>query len=365
MSWEGTKLRILAQERGYSLVKLANTLNVSRQTVNAWIKGQVPKGSHLIKLSTIFDINPGYFFPNEESEKISVPLHRKRGVARVTQAMEQNSKEMAKEYVNLFEFAPSPGLVPILRINNRNGENALEMASQIRTFAKIDTHKPMDYKHCFQLLANLKIVIIFRYFPPSVKGYAFYCKIHNHRVVFVDSNTNVLDLIFPLLHETIHAIRDERGLISYDQEEENFSDSVASDVQFPTEYVNMIYQAIEGRRESHQINILKDFSARNGHSLFGIAEQVKKLNPSFDLNVGGANTNLKKRFHSIGEILFENNDPECYVRNLRNLTPIFFDILSKQISNATIRKIGEWLSLESSMDAKEVIDGVKKVISCN
>jgi hypothetical protein len=239
------------------------------------------------------------------------------------------------------------------------------MATQLRGLAKIEADKPMDYKHCFGLLAILKIIIIFRHFPDSVKDYAFYCKIHNHRVVFVDNDTNVLDLIFPLFHETIHAIRDENGIVSYDKEEEDFCDNAASDVQFPKEYVELVYKTIYGRRESHQINLLKEFSATNGHSIFGIAEQLKKLYPSFDLNVAGANVNLKKEFPTIGDILFEDQDPKCYIQNLKDLTPLFFEIVSKQISNVTTRKIGEWLSLESSLDTKEVLDVWKRMINCN
>ena len=365
MSWDGAKLKILAHERGVTLIKLADLLNVSRQTVNDWIKGQVPKGSHLIRLSTTLDINPGYFFPNEVSEEISVPLHRKRGVAKVTPAMEQDSRDMAREYENLFRFAPPPGLVPILRINRRDPKSAVEMAGQLRGLAKTEADKPMDYRHCFDLLANLKIVIIFRNFPDSVKGYAFCCKIHNHMVVFVDNDTNVLDLIFPLLHETIHAIRDERGINSYDQEEEDFCDSVAGDVQFPLEYVEIVHKAIEGRPNSHQINLLKEFSAANGHSVFGIAEQLKKLFPPFDLNVAGANANLKKEFPSVGEILFEDQDPKCYIKNLQSLTPIFFEIVSNQINNVTTRKMAEWLSLENSLDGREVLDEWKRMIHCS
>jgi len=354
MSWDGAKLKILAHERGVTLIKLADLLNVSRQTVNDWIKGQVPKGSHLIRLSTTLDINPGYFFPNEVSEEISVPLHRKRGVAKVTPAMEQDSRDMAREYENLFRFA-----------NRRDPKSAVEMAGQLRGLAKTEADKPMDYRHCFDLLANLKIVIIFRNFPDSVKGYAFCCKIHNHRVVFVDNDTNVLDLIFPLLHETIHAIRDERGINSYDQEEEDFCDSVAGDVQFPLEYVEIVHKAIEGRPNSHQINLLKEFSAANGHSVFGIAEQLKKLFPPFDLNVAGANANLKKEFPSVGEILFEDQDPKCYIKNLQSLTPIFFEIVSNQINNVTTRKMAEWLSLENSLDGREVLDEWKRMIHCS
>jgi transcriptional regulator with XRE-family HTH domain len=365
MIWDGAKFRTLVKNKGMTLTQLANRLNVSRQAVNDWTKNQVPKGGHLIKISKILDVNPGYFFPEETTKQISVPLHRTRGVAKVTSAMEQDAMQMAKRYENLFKFAPEPGLVTVLKINRRDLRSAVDMAKELRKLAHVESDKPMNYEQTFALLSNLKIVIIFHDFPQSVKGYAFYCKIYSYRVVFVNTMTNILDLIFPLLHEAIHAIRNGDGVLPYDQEEEDYCDSVAGSTQFPKEYVGLVYDAIQGRRESHQINLLKEFSAKNGHSMFGIAEELKKAHPTFGLNVAGANANLRKEFPCIGDILFENEDPKCYVDNLKALTPLFFDIVSQQMNNVTTRKIGEWLGLESSLDVKEVIEEWTRVINCN
>jgi transcriptional regulator with XRE-family HTH domain len=364
MIWDGAKFRTLVKEKGMTLTELANRLNVSRQAVNDWTKNQVPKGSHLIKISKVLDVNPGYFFPEETANQISVPLHRTRGVAKVTLAMEQDAMQMVKDYENLFRFAPAPGLVPVLKINRRDHQSAIDMAKELRKLADVESDKPLNYEQNFALLSTLKIVIIFRDFPQNVKGYAFYCKVYKYRVVFVNNMTNILDLIFPLLHETIHAIRDGDGILAYDQEEEDFCDSVAGSIQFSEEYVKLVYEAIKGRRESHQINLLKEFCAKNGHSMFGIAEELKKMHPTFGLNVAGANANLRKEFPCIGDILFEDQDPQCYVNQLKTLTPLFFEIVSQQISNATTRKIGEWLGLESSLDVKEVIEEWRRVINC-
>jgi transcriptional regulator with XRE-family HTH domain len=363
MIWDGAKFRNLIKDKGMTLTELANRLNVSRQAVNDWTKNQVPKGGHLIKISKILDVNPGYFFPEEITEQISVPLHRTRGVAKVTSAMEEDAMQMVKNYENLFSSAPAPGLVPVLKINRRDNQSANNMARELRKLTHVESDKPLNYEQTFGLLSTLKIVIIFREFPRNVKGYAFYCKIFNYRVVFVNNMTNVLDLIFPLLHETIHAISD--GALAYDQEEEDFCDAVAGSAQFSNEYVEWVYEAVKGRRESHQINLLKEFSAKNGHSMFGIAEELKKTHPAFSLKVAGANANLRKEFPSVGDILFGDQDPKCYVDNLKTLTPLFFDIVSQQISNVTIRKIGEWLGLESSLDAKEVIEEWRRFINCN
>ena len=361
MAWDGRKLKDLSKEKGISLTELAELLIVSRQTVNDWIRGQVPKGNHLIGLSQLLEISPRFFFPSEIPGNISVPLHRKRGVAKITGAMKQEAAHMAKQYEKLFNWAPDPGLVPVLRMDHRDRQNAIAMASKLRELSGIGSHKPMDYEHTFNLLSSLRIANIFRYFPKRLKGYAFYCKIHKHRVVFVNNDTNILDLIFPLLHETIHAIRDEEGNVLSDPVEEDFCDAVANYTQFPEEYALLVYNTIKGRRKEVQINLLKNFSTENMHSMFGIMEQLKEINPAFDLEVGGANTNLKKQFPPIGDILFKEKDPRSYIHNLKALSPLFFEIVTRLIDNVTTRKTGEWLGLESEIDAKQAIVELRKI----
>ena len=53
MEWIGSKIRDLTKENNISIVKLAEMAGVSRQTVNDWINGQIPKGNHLIFLCKI------------------------------------------------------------------------------------------------------------------------------------------------------------------------------------------------------------------------------------------------------------------------------------------------------------------------
>ena len=88
-----SQLKALAKKKEISLTKLSELLKVSRQTVTAWAKGKVPKSDHLIELSRILEINPGYFFFEDETQRIiSVPMHRgKRGVAKVTERTEREA----------------------------------------------------------------------------------------------------------------------------------------------------------------------------------------------------------------------------------------------------------------------------------
>lgn len=364
MGWDGSRLKGLAKERGLSLVDLASSLDVTRQSINDWIKGAVPKGTHLIALSRRLGVSPTYFFSDDLQQAISVPLHRLRGVARLTPKREEQATRLATEYEKLFFTAPDPGLVPVLR-TDRGDESVIHTSEQLRNISGIPSTKPMDYTHTFGLIAKLEIVTIFRDFPNDLKDYAFYCRIHSHRVVFVNTHTNILDLIFPLLHETIHAIRDE-GKTEVDvTEEEDFCDKVANKVQFPHEYVASVYEAIERRTKAIQVNMLKDKCMQYGHSLFGIVKQLQSSYPGLKWNpltIGGADTNLKKGFPRIRDILYGKGDVGSYVKTLKAFSPKFFELVAMQMNNVSTRKFGEWFGLNNIFDAREVRQQIAKMI---
>ncbi len=83
------------------------------------------------------------------------------------------------------------------------------------------------------------------------------------------------------------------------------------------------------------------------------------MTPGLKLNIGGADTNLKKEFRTIGDILFEDDDPKSFVELLSTLTPRFINTLQEQIENISYRRLGQLLGLESALDAKEI----KKILT--
>jgi hypothetical protein len=77
--------------------------------------------------------------------------------------------------------------------------------------------------------------------------------------------------------------------------------------------------------------------------------------------VGGADTNLKKDFRTIGDILFESDDPKLFLELLSTLTPRLINTLREQSESISYRKIGQLLGLESALDSKEI----EKILSMN
>ena len=362
MEWIGEKIKDLIKENNSSIVKLAKKTGVSRQTVNDWIKGQIPKGNHLINLCKIFNVNPDFFFSKDFDNSISVPVHRIRRTAKVTPAMQKDALEMARTYEVLFRNDANSSVLPVARVHKRNDEIAKKIARELRKRAGIGQDLPPDYEHTFSLLEQLGIKVIFRYFPGKIKAYAYYTKMHGHRIVFVSNSTNIIDLIFPILHESVHAIRDEiQTNDGIDAEEEDFCDKVANNIQFPDEYVHMVYDVINGLPAGVQVNKLKTFGKKYGHALFGIVKQIKTIDPDFNLKIGGADSNLKKGFPTIGDILFIDNDPRDYVAKISKLSPLFTNVILNQIDSITNRKLGEILGIESVLDARAVKDELIKL----
>lgn len=69
------KLFELRKEKGWSQEKLAEQINVSRQSISKWESGQVlPEIEKIIELSKIFQVTTDYLLLDENSEKTSTEV---------------------------------------------------------------------------------------------------------------------------------------------------------------------------------------------------------------------------------------------------------------------------------------------------
>ncbi len=364
MKWEGFKIKEYAKDKKLSIQNLANEVGVSRQTVNDWINGQVPKGNHLLLLCKFFNTNPNDFFTNNIEKLISVPVHRQRMNSKITKSTQRSAISISKEYLNIFRNEKKSEILPVIRTQEIDLNNARNIAHELRAMTGISNDIPIDYKHTFKLSEKLGINVIFRDFPASIKSYAFYTKIYNHRVVFINNATNILDLIFPLLHESVHAIRDELNVDSeYENNEENFCDLVANFIQFPEPYVKMVYNTIKEFNKPLQVITLKQFASSYNHSLYGIVKAIKINYTEFKLNVGGADANLRKKFPTIKEIIYNGEDVRNFIQNLKSLSKNFFEIVLHQIDIISNRKLAEILGINNLLDSKEIKSELLKELS--
>jgi|GEM_PF-591245 len=364
MLWNGFAIKRVAKDKKVSLASLATQIGVSRQTVNDWINGQIPKGNHLLALCRLLREKPEAFFKENEAVSISVPAHRKRKSAKMNPEMRRQSLQMAKEYDLLFKGAQQSEVVPVIRVTERTMENAVRIANSLRFQLGLSADRVIDLRHLLELLDLLGIFLIFRKFPNSIKSYAFYSKIYGHRVVFVNTDTNLLDLFFPLLHEAIHATRDEvDNHEEYEEEEEEFCDNTASFIQFPENYVENVHDTIKDLPIEKQIEKLKAFSQKYQHSLYGLVKRIKGQFPDFEISeklICKIDTLGRKQIPSLSARLFSSTDPRDFVDAMFKASPKFMKLVSAQADSLTDRKLGELLGLASGLDAREVRAFIEK-----
>ena len=354
MEWLGGNLKELLKQAGITQVALAERLEVSRQTVVDWINGQVPKGTHLLGICDMLDIDPDVLFDDSRSPVQVAPLHRRRRNAKVTAEMRHAAEQLALDHANLMDGAYLPPLEMVVRTSGN--VPAEHLAEQMRGLAGLaHSDSPVDYHHAFRILGELGICVVFRTFPDVLKGYAFYTVVSGQRLVIVNSTTNILDLIFPVLHETVHAARNRTPKDGYAKAEEAFCDRVAGLIQFPDSYVDDAYGAIEGRTEAMQVAKLKALARRHHHAVYGLVRRIEERHGELSLSnrsVNGADGNLRKEYPTIGDVLVSDG-VSGFIEMLTKLSPIWTRIVTQNLDHMTTSKLAEVLDM-AFLDARAV-----------
>ncbi len=363
MEWSGANLKNLCEQRGIAISALAKHLEVSRRTVYDWIEGQVPKGNHLLALCRFLSIDPEALF-GKTASSVLVPAHRTRRRALINQDRQELATELAEEYAVVCAGLRPPVMQPVVRVADSSA--AEELANRFREIAGLSDPVPMTYGQVFRLLEKLGICVVFRTFPVELKDYAFYTRISGHRVVFVNLLNNVLDTIFPIIHEAVHAVRDENNLSDngYEEKEEDFCDSVANLTQFPPAYVSQVYSGMKKLASAAKVNWLKSMAAMHRHAIYGLVKSIESNCGAVGLSpavVHGADSNLHKEFPLLRDVLCEGIEtPSDYAEHLQKLSPLFFDALCMNGPSLSVRKLAELLELPSVIDAQELRDFLAK-----
>ena len=367
MGWQGQHIKALARERKVTLKSVAEQVGVSRQALNDWTKGQIPKGGHLLRLCKTLGVAPDVFFSSERDVRITVPMHRTRKTAKINESMQNEAKELASAYELFFREASDPGLVQSLRIYKRTESEISKAAISLRKLCGLGNDDPMQFYHVFTLIQNLGVNLIFSTFNEKIKAYAFYTKINNHRVVFVNFKTKILDLIFAVLHESIHSIRDESDAYDdayiYDEEEERFCDMVASHAQLTDGYFSFVLDALNGLSRDTQLSQLAKFAAKNNHTMHAIQMRIGGGIPEFRDKIYRVETNLRKKSPMVGDYFFNKKDVRGYIDRWKDASPLFLSHLVEQGDKISPRKIGELLSIDSELDAIEAKSELERMKS--
>ncbi len=212
--------------------------------------------------------------------------------------------------------------------------------------------KPCTYKHAFLLLQKLGCYTVFMPLPETIKSSAFFSEIHGHRVVFVNRKSNVLDLVFFLLHESVHAAFDEEKEIS--AELEAFCDAVAGAIQFPVEYIQLVKELLKPLEPAQQKGLVKKLAQEHGHATYGLTKQLFPSDKARHQAAAKTDNSLRKKYPSLDELFFNNGESALFLSLYHQLSPQYLGLIASVSANLSPRRVGELMGLESELDASLV-----------
>ena len=352
MKWLGSKLKEAVKQAKLTQDEFAKLIGVSRPTVISWMKNQIPKGWELMNLCNKLNVTPDIFFENEVG--FSRPLNRLVAHAKSTKEFEKQMDDFIEEFSCFFKKDMSTSLQ--LTINYHKQADPLTVALELRGKIGLTGNSPIKLQEVFELARILGIFIVPVAFPPELdhKTSAFYTLFWDcNKVIFVNNRANGLDLVYFLLHEICHAVINSK---EFDKDEDCFCEATARAAQFPDCYVSEVYSNIKGKDKGIVINILKDYSVKNHHSLYGIAKALDKaFNTELASCIGGAFKNLNKNFPSLIGLLVQDKDLKSFINSFRRVTPLYFEkVILAVYDNISDRKLCEILGIIDVANANDL-----------
>jgi len=352
MQWRGDKLQSHITQKGLTQERFADLIGVTRQTLSAWIKGQVPKGVHLIHIWEKLEVEAKEFFDPPSSPLKSFVMHRTYGASKKSDALTKAANELAGSYSGLFDDTDAPVLQVFAP--QRTDEAAEKLAFELRKLMGLENSSdPPKLQHVFKLFSELKICVILHAFPEEIKDYAFYIQLHGMRVVFVNTEKARMDMTFALLHEIVHAIRSCGHTEDVtDEQEDKFCDKVAGLVQIPDAYLRNIKIALQKKEKREFMKTLKEFAKLHEHAVLGLAKRMgykDNLKPYIL-----ADATLRKESPKLVTLL-ESDEPSVYLKKLEDLSPLWFAVIKRHYASVSMSRLAQYLDI-SHLDARRVVD---------
>lgn len=335
-----------AERKGLNQSRLARDLDVSRETVSQWLKGEkFPRPDKLLKLSMSLGLNYDEIVLTLPSKTDPVVAFRKKGSHKITEQYLEEARDTGRILSELVPYLPFDNLSrPKTLISPRLDYSYIRQVTlKVRNQIGKAPHESIKFEDLINLFNELSAVIIpvlwgsrerhenalHIYLPESMTTWIYLnldCKLH--------------DFKFWMAHELGHVNAPQL----LEDEGEDFADAFAGALLVPEEIASDGYAYL---RRSDQItlrlNHIKTVAERLRVSPLTVYLEINKYAehndlPKIDLDknqsIYRANTNFNKDFKTVGEHLFKGiiPTPNQYITSTtEHFGSPFFSSLKKYI----------------------------------
>lgn len=315
------KINQKCQELGFTQTKLSKELDVTREAVSQWLKGEkFPRPDKLLRLAQVLKLNFSELVKKVSLENEPVVAFRKKGAHKITPEYIEQAKDMGRILKHLVPHLPFDNLSqPASLIRPLTDYPYIQkVVNKVRNEINVQEGDAIDFSHLIKFFNELHAVLIpvlwgskdkhenalHIYLPESMTTWIYLnldCKIH--------------DFKFWMAHELGHVYAPDLK----DDEGEEFADSFAGAFLFPEKLAEREY--IQLRRLTNigcMINHIKGIAEKLVVSPLTVYYEINKYanysnKPVIDLEsnkeIFKANINFNKQFKTLSEVVFGSKSP--------------------------------------------------------
>lgn len=307
---------------GLSPAKLAEKLNVSREAVSKWLKGEsIPQPDKLLRIGMILGMKFEELVITAMPEAVPVVSFRRKAARKTSDVHLDKARETGELLKCLVKYLPEARLThaPVLKEPRGDYDYVQQVAADVRCEMKLEGKAAIDFKDLIEKFNRLHAVIVpVLWGDKKHHGNALNIHLPDSRVtwVFLNLDSNGVDFKFWMAHELGHALAPTfSGLAG-----EDFADAFAQALLFPDSSAARLREAliplpdvarrINAIRVEAKTHIISPYTIYKAIKAYEAAKGLDPLELGAERDFMGAVTNFNKGFKTVTQALFKTDEPK-------------------------------------------------------
>ncbi len=307
---------------GMNQSTLAEKLNVSREAVSKWVRGDsFPQPDKLIRIGLLVGLSFDEMVTSPPPVAVPVVTYRKKANRTTKDIHLDNARENGELLKRLVPYLPDKQLTqpPTLKDPTLEYDYTQAVASELREEMNLSNKAVIDFTDLIDKFNRLHAVIIpVLWGAKEHHGNALNIHLPDSKTtwVFLNLDSNTIDFKFWMAHELGHCLIPS----SDGQFGEDFADSFAQALLFPEAKAKQLYatlnniqgipQIISRIKDEAKTYLISPYTIRKAVEEYARARQLPEIQlgqlPSF---MGGVR-NFCKGYKTISQAIYKNSPPE-------------------------------------------------------
>ena len=331
---------------GFNQSAIADHLGVSRESVSKWFSNQTkPRANKLLKLALFLECKVNDLKEKITGEEEPILEFRKRGNCKIDDDYKQKIYRDLRYLDKLEPYLPTRIQTKSAIDSPQTDYHSIQnLAQQFRNDIlriKADTNV-IELEDLIQFINNTGSFFVPVLWSEKEKANAchLYLPKSKSRWIYVNLDTQILDIKFWLLHEIGHMLTP--SLTQGSDESELFADSFAAAVLYPHSEVEKTYQYLTELDKAKLINHIIHVAWELKISPITVLREINKYADEYDLakfeldkQLFPRLSQLQKQLTSLSEMLFNSPTPSAkeYIDKSKSFFKSdFFNILGEYVN---------------------------------